>query len=221
MSRKKQFAILGMGRFGSSLAIALENMGYEVLCVDIDESKVTRLAETVSRVVSFDIRDAKALDQAGIESFDTVVISAKNLESSLMATMLCKERNVPEIIVKAIDERHAEMAKRLGATQMVFSERDMARRVALNLVSTNMMDCIEIDADINIINFYVNAALQGKKLQESNLRSKYGLNVIAIVHDNETVITPPPTYAFSEGDKIFAVGSRTALSRFEEDMLKE
>ncbi|MBR4696452.1 MAG: hypothetical protein IKO94_10270, partial [Selenomonadaceae bacterium] len=92
---------------------------------------------------------------------------------------------------------------------------------ALNLVSTNMMDCIEIDADINIINFYVDARLQGKKLQDSNLRSKYHLNVIAIVHDNETVITPPPTYVFSKGDKIFAVGSRTALSRFEEDMLKE
>ena len=215
MNKKKQFAILGLGRFGASLAIALENMGYEVLCVDLDERVVERLSGTLSRVVSFDIRDAKALAQVGIDSFDTVVITSKNLESSLMATMLCKEQQVPEIIVKAIDERHAEMATRLGATQMIFSERDMARRLAKHLSSPNVLDYIEIDADINVISFYAEEELQGKKLQDTDLRSKYGLNVIAIIRNSETIITPPPTFVFQEGDKVFAVGSSEALAKFE------
>ena len=215
MNKKKQFAILGLGRFGASLAIALENMGYEVLCVDLDERVVERLSGTLSRVVSFDIRDAKALAQVGIDSFDTVVITSKNLESSLMATMLCKEQQVPEIIVKAIDERHAEMATRLGATQMIFSERDMARRLAKHLSSPNVLDYIEIDADINVISFYAEEELQGKKLQDTDLRSKYGLNVIAIIRSSETIITPPPAFVFQEGDKVFAVGSSVALAKFE------
>lgn len=215
MNKKKQFAILGLGRFGASLAIALENMGYEVLCVDLDERVVERLSGTLSRVVSFDIRDAKALAQVGIDSFDTVVITSKNLESSLMATMLCKEQQVPEIIVKAIDERHAEMATRLGATQMIFSERDMARRLAKHLSSPNVLDYIEIDADINVISFYAEEELQGKKLQDTDLRSKYGLNVIAIIRISETIITPPPAFVFQEGDKVFAVGSSAALAKFE------
>ena len=128
---QKQFAILGLGRFGKNVALTLEEMGYEVLGVDKDETIVADLAEHLTRVVSFDIRDARALDQVGIANFDTVVIASKNLESSLMATMLCKERNISEIVVKAIDERHAKMAERLGATKIIFSERDMARRVAM------------------------------------------------------------------------------------------
>ena len=220
MNNKKQFAILGMGRFGTNLAISLEKMGYEVLCVDIDENVVSRLTEYVSRIVSFDIRDAKAFQQIGIESFDTVVITAKNLEASLMATMLCKEHNISEIIVKAIDERHAEMAKRLGATQMIFSERDTARRLAKHLVSPNSLDSIEIEADINIISFYAKDSLQGKMLKDSNLRSEYGLNVIAIIRDNEPVITPLPTFVFKDGDKIFAVGSDKSLIKFEQDAIK-
>jgi len=220
MSKKKQFAILGMGRFGISLGIALEKMGHEVLCVDVDETVVSSLAESVSRIVSFDIRDAKALEQVGIDSFDTVVIATKNLEASLMATMLCKERNIPEIIVKAIDERHAEMAKRLGATLIVFSEREMAQRLAMHLVAPNTRDYIEIDKDIKIINFYAPAGLQGKTLRESDFRAKYNLNVIAVIHEDKTLVTPSPSYVFCEGDKIFAIGSYEVLAKFEKDVLE-
>ncbi|ORT99820.1 K(+)-uptake protein KtrA [Anaerovibrio sp. JC8] len=219
MRRKRQFAILGMGRFGISLAETLESMGYEVLCVDVDENLVSKLAEQVSRIVSFDIRDARAFDQVGIESFDTVIISAKKLEASLMATMLCKERNVPDIVVKAIDERHAEMAKRMGATQIIFSERDMARRLALHLVAPNVQDYIEINGDIKIINFNAPEDLWGKTLRDANLRERYALNVIAIIHEKATLITPPPSYEFCKGDKIFAIGSNEVLAKFRQNVL--
>lgn len=219
VSRKNQFAILGMGRFGISLAVTLEQMGYEVLCVDVDEAVVSKLADQVSRIVSFDIRDSRAFDQAGMENFDTVIIATKNLEASLMATMLCKERNISDIVVKAIDERHAVMAKKMGATRIVFSELEMAKRLALQLVTPNVKDYIEIEGDIKIINFNAPEELWNKNLVEANLRAQFGLNVVAIIHEEKTLITPPPTYKFCKGDKVFAIGSNEVLAKFKEKVL--
>ena len=218
MTDKKQFAILGLGRFGGSMALTLEKMGYEVLAVDKDESVIANMAEILTHVVSFDIRDARALDQVGISNFDTVVISAANLESSLMATMLCAERNISEIVVKAIDERHAEMAKKLGATKIIFSERDMARRVAMHLVSENAVDYIEIAANISVLSLDAPKKIIGKNLIESNLRSAYNVNIIAIIRNNRTIVTPPPSHIFATGDKIFVIGTQAALSKFEQSM---
>ena len=218
MPNKKQFAILGLGRFGSNVALTLEKMGYEVLAVDKDENVVEDMSENLMHVVNFDIRDARALDQVGISNFDTVVIGASNLEASLMATMLCAERNISEIVVKAIDERHAEMAKKLGATKIIFSERDMARRVAMLLVSKNAVDYIEIAANINVLSLDAPKKIIGKNLIESNLRSAYNVNIIAIIRNNRTIVTPPPSHIFATGDKIFVIGTQAALSKFEQSM---
>ena len=216
MEKEKQFAVLGLGRFGKNVALTLEQMGYEVLGADKDENIVADLAEHLTRVVSLDIRDARLLDQVGISNFDTVVIASKNLESSLMATMLCKERNISEIVVKAIDERHAEMAKRLGATKVIFSERDTARRVAMHLVST--ANYTELDTDISILNSDVPRKLIGKTLSESKLREAYDVNIIAIISNGKKIVMPPPNHIFAEGDKIFIIGTPTALSNFERDV---
>ena len=212
---KKNFAVFGLGRFGRNVALTLEEMGYDVLGVDRDETVVESLAESLTRVVSFDIRDVRALKEAGIDNFDTVIIASKNLEASLMATMLCKEMNVAEIVVKGIDERHAEMARRLGATQIIFSERDTARRVALNLVTTHAVDCIAVDADINILNLTVPRQFVGKNLIDADLRGKYGVNIVAVVNHDETLIPPPPKRPFAADDKIFIIGTVTALEKFE------
>ena len=214
---QKQFAVLGLGRFGRNVALTLEEMGYEVLGVDKDENVTADLAEHLTQVVSFDIHDAKALDQVGIANFDTVVIASKNFESSLMATMLCKERNVSEIVVKAIDEHHAEIAKRLGATKIIFSERDMARRIAAQLVSPNVVDYIELDADIKILRLAVPSKFIGKNLIDLNLRSVCDVNVVALIHEGETIVPPPPKHIFTADDAIFVIGTHVALSKFERD----
>ena len=219
--KKKQFAVLGLGRFGKNVALTLESMGYEVLAVDRDENIVESLSESLTRVVNFDIRDVRAFEQVGISNFDTVVISSKNLESSLMATMICEEKNIPEIVVKAIDERHAEMAKKLGATAVIFSERDTARRLALHLVSENAIDYTEIGSNINILSLKVPKKIIGKNLIQANLRSDYDVNIVAIVNKEETLVNPSPSYTFAADDKIFVLGTSVALSNFEKDMDKE
>ncbi|MBQ7476488.1 MAG: TrkA family potassium uptake protein [Selenomonadaceae bacterium] len=221
MAKGKQFAVLGLGRFGRNVALTLETMGYDVLAVDKDESIVEDLAEDLTHVVSFDIRDERALMQAGIANCDTVVIASANLEASLMATMLCKEMDISEIVVKAVDERHAGMARRLGATQVIFSERDTARRLAMHLVSDNAVDYIDIAANIKVLSLKTPKSIVGKNLIESNLRATYNVNVIAIIRKGTTIVTPPPTYVFAEGDKIFLLGSPAALTKFEEGIERD
>lgn len=193
-------------------------MGYDVLGVDKDENIVNDLAEDLTRVVSFDIRDERALVQSGIADFDTVVIAAGNLEASLMATMLCKEMDIEEIVVRVVDERHAEMARRLGATQVIFSERDTARRLAMHLVSKNAVDYIEIAGNLKVLRLNAPKNIIGKNLIQANLRATYNVNVIAIIHNRNTIVTPPPTYVFEEGDKIFLIGSPAALTKFEQNI---
>ena len=219
MSTKKRFAVLGLGRFGQNLALTLEEMGCEVLGVDKDENIVANLVENLTKAVIFDIRDPKALKEVGISDFDTVIIASKNLEASLMATMLCKEFNVPKIIVKAIDERHAVMAERLGADKIIFSERDTARQLAMRLISQDKINYIDVDNDINGLSLNVPKKLVGKNLIESNLRGKYDVNIIAIVSDGKTVVTPPPTHIFNPDDKIFVIGTLESLAKFRKAMI--
>lgn len=218
MAKGKQFAVLGLGLFGRNVALSLETMGYDVLGVDKDESIVDDLAEDLTHVVSFDIRDERALMQAGIANCDVVIISSANLEASLMATMLCKEMNIAEIVVKVVDERHAGMARRLGATQVIFSERDTARRLAMHLVSDNAVDYIDIAANIKVLSLKTPKSIIGKNLIQSNLRATYNVNVIAVVRKGTTIVTPPPTYVFEENDKIFLLGSPAALTKFEKSI---
>ncbi len=218
MEKKKQFAVLGLGKFGKNVALTLETMGYDVLGVDKDENIVEDLAEDLTHVVSFDIREERALVQAGIANCDTVIIASGNLEASLMATMLCNEMNIAEIVVKAIDERHAGMARRLGATQVVFSERDTARRLAMNLVSNNAVDYIDISGNIKVLSLTTPKSIVGKNLIQANLRAAYNVNVIAIIHKKNTIVTPPPNYIFEAEDKIFLIGTPAALIKFEQNI---
>ena len=213
----KNFAVLGLGRFGRNVAITLEELGYNVLGVDKDENIAAEVADKLTKVVSFDVRDAHALREVGISDFDVVVIASKSLEASLMATMLCKEFNVGEIIVKAIDERHAKMAKELGATELIFSERDTARQLARKLAAKNSSDLKEIDGDIGILSLKVPQKLIGKNLIE-DLRKKYNVNVVAIRSGNEMLVPPPPKHVFSANEKIFVIGTNETLANFERDM---
>lgn len=219
MAEKKQFVVFGLGRFGGNLALALADMGYNVLGVDRDENVAASMSTRLTHVVSFDIRDARAMEQAGVANFDTAIIASANLEASLMATMLCKEMNIQEIIVKAIDERQAEMARRLGATEIIFSERDTARRVALRLVSPHLVDYVDIAKDIHIMSIDVPKQLVGKNLIESELRPRYNLNLIALIHEGTTLVSPPPTQVLADNDRMFLIGEPETFAKFESMMM--
>lgn len=213
----EKFCSAGIRQVRTDVAITLEELGYNVLGVDKDENIAAEVADKLTKVVSFDVRDAHALREVGISDFDVVVIASKSLEASLMATMLCKEFKVGEIIVKVIDERHAKMAKELGATELIFSERDTARQLARKLAAKNSSDLKEIDGDIGILSLKVPQKLIGKNLID-DLRKKYNVNVVAIKSGNEMLVPPPPKHVFSADEKIFVIGTNETLAHFERDM---
>jgi trk system potassium uptake protein TrkA len=216
MNTKKQFVIFGLGRFGRSVALTLDDLGFEVLGVDNDEAVVQSLADSLTHVVATDITDEKALRSLGVGNFDTAVIAVGDLGSSLMCAMLCKDLGVKQIVVKAIDEHHGKMAEKLGADKVVYSEQDMGFRVAHNLVSNNIVDYIELSDDISLVSVKVPASAVGKNLIEANFRHLYNVNVVAIRKGKETRINPDPKIALEADDEIFVIGEADAVKKFGE-----
>jgi trk system potassium uptake protein TrkA len=216
MDNKKQFIIFGLGRFGRSVALTLQEMGLDVLGVDNDETVVQSLAAELAHVVSTDITDERSLRALGTGNFDTAVIAVGDLGPSLMCTMLCKELGVKQIVVKAIDEHHDKMVRKLGADRVVHSEKDMGRRVAHNLVSNNIVDYIELSDDINLISVKTPASVVGKNLIETNFRKCYQVNVVAIRHKSGVTVNPEPTTVLAQDDELVVIGVAAAIKKFEE-----
>lgn len=216
MDSKKQFIVFGLGRFGRSVALTLQEMGLDVLGVDNDENVVQSLAAELAHVVSTDITDERSLRALGTGNFDTAVIAVGDLGPSLMCTMLCKELGVKQIVVKAIDEHHDKMVRKLGADRVVHSEKDMGRRVAHNLVSNNIVDYIELSDDINLISVKTPASMVGKNLIETNFRKHYQVNVVAIRHEDGVTVNPEPTTVLAQDDELVVIGVAAAIKKFEE-----
>lgn len=213
--KKRQFIVMGLGRFGRSVAQTLHDMGYMVLGIDRDEAIVQSASAGLTNVMQFDIRDADALSEIDVGQFDAAVIAVKELESSLMCTMLCQEAGIKEIVVKAINERHAKMAENLGATRIIFSERDTGRQVAHRLALSNVLNYVELDDSIHIVTIKVPQEFLGKNLAEMEFRKRYHLNVVA-VRTQETVMLPPdPKRAFQEEDQLVLIGQKEYFKRFE------
>lgn len=212
---RKQFAILGLGRFGASVAKTLTEMGYQALGVDLNASKVQKLSEVLTHVVTADAADEKTLKALGIGNFDVAIISIGNLGASMMCTMLCKDLGIPEVVVKAIDEQHGKMLDKIGADKVIYSEKDMGKRVAHNLVSSHIMDYIELSNDISLMSILVPQDLVGKNLIEANMRQIYKVNIVAIKNAHTTKVNPAPTEILNEGDEIIVIGEHAAVAKLE------
>lgn len=215
--KERQFIVLGLGRFGRSVATTLSEMGYMVLGIDRDAAVVQRMARSLTNVLQLDIRDSDGLAEVDAGQFDAAVIAVKDLESSLMCTMLCHEAGVREIIVKAISEHHARMAEKLGASRVVFSERDTGRRLAHSLSLVNALDYFELNDSIHIFRMKVPQKFIGRSLIEIDLRKSYRLNVIAVRHRGKDIFPPDPRHVFVAEDELVMVGRAESLERFESE----
>lgn len=177
----KQFAVLGLGRFGSSIARVLSDMNFEVLAIDKDESHVKTMEGVVSQAVVLDATDEKSLRELGIQEFDTVIVSmGDTIEDSVMITMMLKEMGVRQVIVKAQSDLHSRILKKIGADRIILPEREMAERLAQNLASPRIFDFIEVSDTHGIVEMLVPKKFTNKTLAELNLRDKYQVSVIAI-----------------------------------------
>lgn len=212
----KQFVIIGLGRFGSSIAKTLYSLGSDVLAIDIDEDLVQEISDSVTHAVQLDATDENALRSLGIRNFDVAVVTiGDNIQSSIMATLLVKELGVKYIIAKGHSDLHAKVLYKIGADRVILPEKDMGVRVAHNLVSANILDYIELSEDYSVMEIQALEEWTGSTLKDVKLRSKYGINVMAIKRGDEVNLSPAADDIIEDGDVIVAIGSAEDLSRLE------
>ncbi|MHB8919067.1 MAG: potassium channel family protein [Desulfocucumaceae bacterium] len=212
----KQFAVIGLGRFGSSLARTLAKMGYEVLAIDNDENKVEELAEVVTHTVQANALDEAVIKSLGLRNFDVVVVAiGQDIQSNILVTVMLKEMGVKKVVAKASTELHGKVLQKIGADIVVFPERDMGERVARWLVSNNIIDQINLSPDYSLVELVAPSELVGKNLIESSLRKKYGITVLAIRRGNEFIISPEPGQEIREGDILIVIGGNEKLKVLE------
>lgn len=210
----KQFVILGCGRFGSSVAKTLYKLGYEVMIVDIDINKVQEISEFVTHAVQADASDEIALKAIGIRNFDVAVITiGGNMQASIMATLTVKDMGVKTVIAKAQNEMHGKVLAKIGADRVVYPERDMGVRIAHNLISSNILDVIQLMPDYGIVEINALEEWQNRSLKDLKLPNVYGVNVLAIRTGGETNVTPYADDIIKLGDKVIILGHNDNLEK--------
>lgn len=212
----KQFAVIGLGRFGSSVAITLATMGYEVFATDIDEDRVNDIVEHVTHSAQLDALDEHALKAVGIRNFDVVVVAiGKEIQASILVTVMLKEMGVKRVVAKAQDDLHGKVLERVGADKVVFPERDMGVKVAHALVSKNIMDQISLSPEYSLVEMVTPPNFINKNLEQSGARQKYGLSILAIRRGKEMIISPNAAQVIEEGDVLVIIGKTEKLQKFE------
>jgi trk system potassium uptake protein TrkA len=220
--KRKQFGVIGLGRFGAAMATTLAELGHDVIGVDADESHVQQLADLITHALQLDATDEKALRAAGIQDVDVAVVSiGENIESSLLVVMQLREIGVRTIVAKAVTPLHGRILEKLGVSRVIFPEREMAIRIAHSLVMPNVIDYIELSRDFSIVEVPAPEAFVGRTLKQLELRPRFGLTLIAIKRqaaDTGTVVTsiaPPADEMIRRGDILGLLGSTDRLSQLD------
>jgi len=213
---KKQYAVLGLGNFGQSVALTLQELGCEVIAVDHIEERVQKFADNVSYAMRANIGDPEVIRTLGARNLDGVIIAvAEDMEASIMATLACAELEVPLVLAKANNETHAKILKKIGADVIIYPERETGERVAKQLLSANFTDWISLSPDYSIIETSIPKAWIGKTLEEINLRQRHDISVVGIMKDEEVEINPDPKKTLEEGSILILVGSNDSLEELQ------
>lgn len=213
----KQVAVIGLGRFGSSVARTLAESGCEVLAVDADEARVKAVADDVTDAVRANALEEEALRALGLRNFEVVVVAiGHEVEASILVTVLLKEMGIPKIVAKAQDELHGRVLQKVGADMVVFPERDMGVRVAHTLISRNVIDEIQLSTDYSILEMVVPHRFLGRNLKELELRQRFGLTILAIRREDRIIVSPDAEQTLEEGDILVALGQPDKLEGLNE-----
>ncbi|MBN4056650.1 TrkA family potassium uptake protein [bacterium AH-315-K05] len=212
----KQFVVIGCGRFGSSVAETLCSMGNEVLAIDSSEEIIQSIAPYVTHAAQAEATDEFALKSLGIGNFDVAIISiAGNIQSSIMAALIVKEMGVKYIVAKAQSELHAKVLTKIGVDRVVFPEREMGKRVARNLTTSNIVDFIELSPEYSIVETMLPEKWVNKTLVEIDVRANYNVSVMAIKNGNKINVAPKATDALKKEDILVVIGHNDDLKKIE------
>lgn len=213
---KKQFVVIGCGRFGSSVAKKLTELGCEVLVVDQNEEIIQNISDVVTYAVQADATDENTLKSLGIRNFDVAIVTiGGDIQASVLVTLMIKELGVKQIIAKAQNDMHAKVLYRIGADRVVFPEREMGTRIAKNLVSDNILDYIELAPDYSIVEVLALEEWIGSSLKDLNMRAEYGINVMAIKNGLDINIAVNADEVIKTGDILVVIGHNDDLNKID------
>ncbi|MCK4859294.1 MAG: TrkA family potassium uptake protein [Candidatus Omnitrophica bacterium] len=225
----RQFAVIGLGRFGSSVAKTLSEKGHQVLGIDINIEKVQNISSLITQAVQIDATDGKALRKLAAKDVDVAIVAVgKNLEASILITLILKEMEVKEIVTKAVEEIQGKVLRKIGATKVVFPERDMGIQLANSLISSQIIEYINLSSDYGVIEIVAPSIFIDNSLQQLNIRSKYKANVIAIkkkipsITDKgdteikqEINISPAGNDIIKKGDTLIVIGKSKDIEKLQ------
>ena len=208
----KSYIVIGLGRFGQTLARQLCMLGAEVLALDKRNDLVQQVADDVTHAVVGDAQDKEVLRALGVRNFDCAIIAiGSNLAASVLTTMNLKELGVPYVICKAHDETHRKVLEKLGVDRVIIPEQENAQRLARSLNSHNVLEYIELSEDYGILEIPAPQIWMDKTLKELNVRAKLGVNIIAVENDKQTNVSPSADYRIKTGDVLVVLGDNYAL----------
>ena len=211
--KHKQYIVIGCGRFGSSVAKKMCQLGNEVMVIDKDEDSIENIAEQVTHTAIVDVTEERDLKSIGLGNFDVVIVAiSSDIRASIMATIMAKEMGVPKIVCKAKDELQAKVLYKIGADKVVFPERDMGIRLAYNLASENILDQINLDPEYSIMEIVTPTNWVGKTIIELNLRAKYDITVLAVKTTSGLKVMPSPNYKMQEKNILIIIGNTDKIS---------
>ena len=212
-SKDKQYLVIGCGRFGSSVAKKMCQLGNEVMVIDKDEDSINNIAELVTHTAIVDVTEERDLKSIGLGNFDVVIVAiSSDIRASIMATVMAKEMGVPKVVCKAKDELQAKVLYKIGADKVVFPERDMGIRLAYNLASENILDQINLDPEYSIMEVVTPQNWVGKTIIELNLRAKYDITVLAVKTQSGLKVMPSPNYKMQEKNILIIIGNTDKIS---------
>jgi trk system potassium uptake protein TrkA len=225
----RQFAVIGLGRFGFKVAEILAEKGAQVIAIDKDHALVEKIRDIVTEAVQLDSTDEEALRESGVEGVDVAVVSiGEGVESSILTTAILKGFGIKEIVARAGTKLQAQILKEVGATRVVFPEEDMGLRVANSILAPGVLEYIELGAHYNLAEIEVKGEFTGKSIKELDIKSKYGINVIMIMKrikqeagkegelvEKEIKELPTPDYVLREKDILVVVGDSKDIEALE------
>ena len=206
--------VVGLGRFGSALALELMRTGHEVLGVDTDERIVQQMSQELTHTVKADTTDEATLRELGVTEFDSAVVAiGADIESSILTTSLLLQLGVPNVWAKANSTSHGMILKQLGCHHVIFPEAEMGKRVA-HMVSGETLDYVSIDSDFVMVKTEVPPCFDGQTLADLKIRSTYGVTVVAVTKGDGKYVPAFPETVLNEGNQIVVAGQVEPLNEF-------
>ena len=211
---KKSFAVIGMGRFGQSVVMELIKREVDVLVIDKDPERIAKMSKIATHAVTLDTTDIQALKEVGISSIDHVVVAiGKDLQSSILTTLILKDLGVDKVTIKVQDANHAKIAEKLGADEIIQPEQQSGKRLASKIISDNVLEFIDLNESHSFIVVNVTAKIVDSTIINLDVRNKFGINVVAI-RRNGDIIIPSADDVMGENDQLLLVGNNNDLEKF-------